>query len=69
MGTNFYAQRLPTKQEHDYLLKLFKEKQYDLFHEKFQEYFIEYHIGKRSCGWQFLFSPHKSKNSWENEMP
>lgn len=69
MGTNFYAHIKPSKEQHEEMVKLLNQKQYEQLKEMINDVMVKYHIGKRSYGWQFLFSPHKSKNAWEQEMP
>ena len=55
MGTNFYLCHIPTVKEHIEMQELLAKKQYETLKNKIEESTREYHIGKRSCGWQFLF--------------
>ena len=55
MGTNFYLCHVPTVKEHIEMQELLAKKQYETLKNKIEESTREYHIGKRSCGWQFLF--------------
>ena len=55
MGTNFYLCHVPTIKEHEEMQKLLIEKQYKDIKNKIEEATHQYHIGKRSCGWQFIF--------------
>ena len=56
MGTNFYAQHIPSKEEKQKLQEFMDNDDFT----GLQDYLIEvnkrYHIGKRSGGWQFLFA-------------
>lgn len=80
MGTNFYAKHIPTEAEYEEMQKALTERQLDkleeLIHESRKK---DYHIGKRSGGWQFLFAPHiklrsgfynsgKIVSPWENTL-
>lgn len=55
MGTNFYLCHVPTVKEHIEMQELLAKKQYEELKNKIEEVTHQYHIGKRSCGWQFLF--------------
>ena len=55
MGTNFYLCHVPTVKEHIEMQELLAKKQYEALKDKIEEVTHQYHIGKRSCGWQFLF--------------
>lgn len=55
MGTNFYLCHVPTIKELEEMQKLLIEKQYKNLKNKIEEATHQYHIGKRSCGWQFIF--------------
>lgn len=67
MGTNIYARVNPPKAEREKFVLKVKEivESDELFmfsklHELVQEYSWDYpevHLGKRSCGWQFLWAP------------
>ena len=58
MGTNFYARHIPTESEYEEMQKALTSKQLDKLEELLHNAKHEYHIGKRSGGWQFLFAPH-----------
>ena len=67
MGTNFYARHIPTEAEYVEMQKALTERQLDKLEELIKQSKAEYHIGKRSCGWQFLFAPHvKLRSGFEN---
>lgn len=53
MGTNFYAQQFPTKDQIDSFHKLIDEKNWDALKKALIT--EEIHLGKRSVGWQFGF--------------
>lgn len=55
MSTNFYLCHVPTVMEHTEMQELLAKKQYEALKNKIEKFTIEYHIGKRSGGWQFLF--------------
>ena len=55
MGTNFYLCHVPTVKEHLEMQELLAKRQYEALKEKIEKATHQYHIGKRSCGWQFLF--------------
>lgn len=67
MGTNFYATEVPTVGKLIEMEQAIANKQLKLL-----SYLVgnikSYHIGKRSSGWQFLFSPHiKSRQGfWDS---
>ena len=63
MGTNFYVKRKPSEKDKQHILSLLSEDKY----QEIQDFLTndlnkEYHIGKRSGGWQFLFSPKYARN-------
>lgn len=58
MGTNFYAKHIPTEAEYEEMQKALTNRQLDKLEELIKQSQAEYHIGKRSGGWQFLFAPH-----------
>ena len=58
MGTNFYARHIPTEQEYEAMQQKIVERNLDELQKLLNEVRTEYHIGKRSGGWQFLFAPH-----------
>ena len=55
MGTNYYLCHVPTVKEHLEMQELLAKKQYEELKSKIEEVTYRYHIGKRSCGWQFIF--------------
>lgn len=56
MGTNFYIRRKPTLVERKHMAHLALEGLYKELKDYIDNKTIEYHIGKRSYGWQFLFA-------------
>lgn len=77
MGTNYYLRRIPTKEEIAQCHKLVDEQKFeyiDIMNDKYGMPYLEtvlgkiiekIHIGKKSCGWRFLFQIHNdlySKN-------
>lgn len=66
MGTNFYAKRKINTQEkkeiHDQLDKFLSG---DIYRHEFEEFLDskidEFHLGKRSGGWQFLWEYHEDR--------
>lgn len=73
MGTNFYARHIPTESEYEEMQKALANKQLDKLKELLHNAKREYHIGKRSYGWQFLFAPHINNSGevvspWENTL-
>ena len=71
MGTNFYLCHVPTVKEHIEMQELLAKKQYEALKEKIEKVTHQYHIGKRSCGWQFLFEAGiygSTKNPWSNNL-
>ena len=71
MGTNYYLKRIPTKEEIEQCHKLLDEgkiEESDVFKEEYGTPYLlsvlekiteEIHIGKKSCGWRFLFHIHQ----------
>lgn len=73
MGTNFYARIIPTKSRKDDIKKAIDENNFDevkkLVNETYGHPELSYdsdepkivggnvHLGKRSCGWKFLWNP------------
>lgn len=67
MGTNFYARVIPTKTRLKSLKKSVDEQNIGEINQQVQEIFGlvdeydrvggKYHLGKRSCGWKFLWNP------------
>lgn len=79
MGTNFYCKHIPTEEEYKKMQEALTNKQLDKLEELLHDAKKEYHIGKRSCGWQFLFAPHikiregfsnsgQVVSPWENKL-
>lgn len=67
MGTNFYARHIPTEAEYVEMRKALAERKLDKLSKLIKDSKAEYHIGKRSGGWQFLFVPHiKLREGFEN---
>ena len=58
MGTNFYAKHIPSEQEYAKMQEALTNRQLDKLRELIDIAQTEYHIGKRSSGWQFMFCPH-----------
>lgn len=66
MGTNFYARVIPKKSRIENLKKIVDEQDIEKINEQIQEMFglvdeynrigSKYHLGKRSCGWKFLWN-------------
>lgn len=69
MSTNFYAVVDAPESAHKQMEQLLSSKRYNELRKILEDSVKEYHIGKRSGGWQFLFSPHKSKDGYGPEMP
>ena len=66
MGTNFYAVHIPTESEYASMQEAVTNKKLDKLREFLDKSQKKYHIGKRSCGWQFLFSPHiHQRDDWQ----
>ena len=55
MGTNFYIRKKLNDTEKEMIKKLIDEDKYDEAKELFPK---KIHIGKRSCGWKFLWDVH-----------
>lgn len=55
MGTNFYARIIPSKERKEKVKKLIDENNFDA-KDEINDLFKEVHIGKRSCGWKFLWN-------------
>ena len=79
MGTNFYARHIVTEAEYEEMQKALTEHQLEKLEELINDAKRQYHIGKRSGGWQFLFCPHVKERSgfynsgeivspWENTL-
>lgn len=67
MGTNFYARIIPKEEDKQKLIDAIHDDRYDLIEDLSSELYghrNEYtrkgnkiHLGKRSCGWKFLWNP------------
>lgn len=67
MGTNFYAQHIPTEDEYAKMELALVDRQLDKLQELIDNAKKRYHIGKRAGGWQFLFCPHiKTRKNFPN---
>jgi len=55
MGTNFYCAYRITPEKHKTLQELLDKNMYKELIDTLMNFTKEIHIGKRSCGWQFLF--------------
>lgn len=60
MGTNFYLKKKLNKDAKELLKKYIDEDNLDAIDEVLKDY-KEIHIGKRSCGWKFLWDAHYFK--------
>lgn len=69
MSTNFYAVHVPSEQEYKEMESALAARQLDKLQKLLDESKHEYHIGKRSCGWQFIFVPHTNKRTGEVISP
>ena len=67
MGTNFYARHIPTAKEREQMEALLITSQWERLKEVLNESTKEYHIGKRSCGWQFLFHSSTKGAPWRDD--
>lgn len=67
MSTNYYLCHVPTVKEHIEMQELLAKKQYETLKNKIEESTREYHIGKRSCGCQFLFEAGIGENLESDE--
>lgn len=56
MGTNFYMKRIPTEDDIQKMSTLALEQKLVELQNYVTEMNNEIHIGKRSCGWKFLFN-------------
>ena len=63
MGTNYYCRKIPTVAEMKEMQQALTERQYDKLQHLIDTNAKEYHIGKRSYDWQFLFAPHIKRRS------
>ena len=67
MGTNFYARIIPKEEDKQRLIDAINNNQYDIIENLTSELYgrrdnysgvgNEIHLGKRSCGWKFLWNP------------
>lgn len=67
MGTNFYARIIPKEEDKQKLIDAINDNQYDIIENLASELYgrrneytrkgNEIHLGKRSCGWKFLWNP------------
>ena len=69
MGTNFYAKHIPTEEEYAVMQAALNTRDLDTLQTLIHTSQEQYHIGKRSCGWAFLFQESESKNRtyWNND--
>ena len=58
MGMNFYARHIPSKLEYAKMREALENKDLKRLRKLIDEAEHQYHIGKRSDGWQFQFVPH-----------
>lgn len=79
MGTNFYCKQIPTEEQYKEMQEALTNRQLEKLRKLIDHAQKEYHIGKRSGGWQFLFAPHIKLRSgfpnsgdivspWENTL-
>ena len=71
MGTNFYARIIPKEEDKQKLIDFIKYNHFDVIEDLASELYgrrNEYtrrgnviHLGKRSCGWKFLWNPNTIK--------
>ena len=71
MSTNFYARIIPKQEDKQKLIDAINNNQYDIIEDLASELYgtrNEYtrkgnkiHLGKRSCGWKFLWNPNTIK--------
>lgn len=71
MGTNFYARIIPKEEDKQKLIDAINNNQYDTIENLVSEIYgrrddysgvgNEIHLGKRSCGWKFLWNPNTIK--------
>ena len=76
MGTNFYARIIPKKEDKQRLIDAINNDVYNVIEDLASELYgnrNEYsrrgnviHLGKRSCGWKFLWNPNVIK-VWDSE--
>lgn len=58
MSTNFYAKRIPTQEEVNEIAWKVLERKFDEASDMLKVFQEEFHIGKRSAGWEFNFESH-----------
>lgn len=71
MGTNYYARIIPKEEDKQRLIDAINNNQYDIIENLASELYDrkneytrkgnEIHLGKRSCGWKFLWNPNVIK--------
>lgn len=68
MGTNVYMKRIPTKSEISEIKARVDNYRFDEAIEFINQARKTIHIGKRSCGWQFLFAPNPDyyEENWDS---
>jgi len=69
MGTNFYYCYKVTEEKHKTLQDYLEAREYKVLKEILEDYTKEYHIGKRSAGWQFLFEPTYDRTTCRRNSP
>lgn len=68
MSTNFYMKRLPTEEDQRTILDLAQAQEYAQL-SRFVDSILEpIHLGKRSCGWKFLWN-HNNGKYWSMTDP
>ena len=71
MGTNYYARIIPKEEDKQNLIDAINNNQYNIIEDLAPELYgrrneytrkgNEIHLGKRSCGWKFLWNPNVIK--------
>ena len=56
MGTNFYLRKKLSEHDKKMCMQYLNDDDYDSLRDLIPE---DIHIGKRSCGWKFLFNANK----------
>lgn len=56
MSTNFYIRKKMNKEHHDVLIGMINNYEVENVEDFIHENFEKIHIGKRSCGWEFLWN-------------
>lgn len=67
MGTNFYLKHIPTEEQVKKMHEAVDKLDFDEVKRLINESTRMIHIGKRSCGWQFIFDLHRNKEWEDNE--